>query len=600
MVNLSTFQQYLTTNAPLSQPLPRSFNSDEQHLRKWAALLPLQTETQQIEQLEKVLTELRTANIDDRQRLTLFNIVLDAANQLIALLRQHYIYETQAFDAYQLDYVAQVKSLYYLMIMGYDGVIKREIILLADNESQPTTNLWQRYFTNDKSSPITLAIATYQTLLMYQKLLFEEALCYQKPTASLWSNINQLYYMACQQRTVDIDVSAYITTHCADTIHQLYAQLCLHSLLNVRAMRRANILMVQRLLLEWSEHLIITVEPQTETKVFVNLNSDSAPTYLTAHCAINPYDAHHDCVFIELAALVAHLKSRRDKLIEEGREGAEYCLLNTVAMTLSYRYIQPRLTLPIKQSAKQEAYVITRFNDIHYRVSNQQSLSSLIVAKVLPDYQQPRYDTSPKKQSANLTSTHTMLKVETFESNNDLSDFRTLHLLLHSEAPDVGASSDGKNTPKASYSDKKVEDIIDTDKNHVLTSIEPPSLRIMSLFLLCRPHQSASPDWSIGVVRWREMDNEKPEIDWQVLGHQLIACGIRLHNRDNRSRHFVPALVVGGDEQLQTVCSLIVPTSHFQVGDKVMMRIDSKQKTLRLVRRLMMNDEFSQYEVVQL
>ena len=580
MVNLSTFQQYLTTNAPLSQPLPRSFNSDEQHLRKWAALLPLQTETQQIEQLEKVLTELRTANIDDRQRLTLFNIVLDAANQLIALLRQHYIYETQAFDAYQLDYVAQVKSLYYLMIMGYDGVIKRETAFLTDNESQPTTNLWQRYFTNDKSSSITLAIATYQTLLMYQKLLFEEALCYQKPTASLWSNINQLYYMACQQRTVDIDVSTYITTYCADTIHQLYAQLCLHSLLNVRAMRRANILMVQRLLLEWGEHLIITVEPQTETKVFVNLNSDSAPTYLTAHCAINPYDAHHDCVFIELAPLVAHLKSRRDKLIEEGREGAEYCLLNTVAMTLSYRYIQPRLTLPIKQSAKQEAYVITRFNDIHYRVSNQQSLSSLIVAKVLPDYQQPRYDTLPKKHANDKG-----LAVETFVgrfndgavNNDDFCIFRTLRLLPKPKEPEATA-----------------------EHNDVLTSMAPPSLRIMSLFLLCRPHQSASPDWSIGVVRWREMDNEKPEIDWQVLGHQLIACGIRLHNRDNRSRHFVPALVVGGDEQLQTVCSLIVPTSHFQDGDKVMMRIDSKQKTLRLVQRLLMTEEFSQYEVVQL
>ena len=622
MVNLSTFQQYLTTDTPLSQPLPKSFNSDEQHLRKWAALLPLQAEMQQIEQLEKVLTELRTANIDDRQRLTLFNIVLDAANQLIALLRQHYIYETQAFDAYQLDYVAQVKSLYYLMIMGYDGVIKREIILLADNESQPTTNLWQRYFTNDKSSPITLAIATYQTLLMYQKLLFEEALCYQKPTASLWSNINQLYYMACQQRTVNIDVSAYIPTHCADTIHQLYAQLCLHSLLNVRAMRRANILMVQRLLLEWSEHLIITVEPQTETKVFVNLNSDSAPTYLTAHCAINPYDAHHDCVFIELAPLVAHLKSRRDKLIEEGREGAEYCLLNTVAMTLSYRYIQPRLTLAIKQSAKQEAHVITGFNDIHYRVSNQQSLSSLIVAKVLPDYQQPRYDTLPKKHANDKG-----LAVETFDgrfndgavNNDDFSVFRTLRLLPKPKEPVATAehmacknvhsffgpeasikSRETNDTLEKDYSPKGIKDIASIANNDVLTSMAPPSLRIMSLFLLCRPHQSASPDWSIGVVRWREMDNEKPEIDWQVLGHQLIACGIRLHNRDNRSRHFVPALVVGGDEQLQTVCSLIVPTSHFQVGDKVMMRIDSKQKTLRLVRRLMMNDEFSQYEVVQL
>ena len=380
--------------------------------------------------------------------------------------------------------------------------------------------------------------------------------------------------------------------------------------------------MVQRLLLEWSEHLIITVEPQTETKVFVNLNSDSAPTYLTAHCAINPYDAHHDCVFIELAPLVAHLKSRRDKLIEEGREGAEYCLLNTVAMTLSYRYIQPRLTLPIKQSAKQEAHVITRFNDIHYRVSNQQSLSSLIVAKVLPDYQQPRYDTLPKKHANDKG-----LAVETFDgrfndgavNNDDFSVLRTLRLLPKPKEPVATAehmacknvhsffgpeasikSRETNDTLEKDYSPKAIKDIARIANNDVLDSIKPPSLRIMSLFLLCRPHQSASPDWSIGVVRWREMDNEKPEIDWQVLGHQLIACGIRLHNRDNRSRHFVPAFVVGSDEQLQTVCSLIVPTSHFQDGDKVMMRIDSKQKTLRLVRRLMMNDEFSQYEVVQL
>src|SRR5699024_12461303 len=104
--------------------------------------------------------------------------------------------------------------------------------------------------------------------------------------------------MACQQRSVDIDVSTYITTYCADTIHQLYATLCLHSLLNVRAMRRANILMVQRLLLEWSEHLIITVELQTEKKEIVNLYSESAPTYLTAHCANNPYDVNHDCVLL--------------------------------------------------------------------------------------------------------------------------------------------------------------------------------------------------------------------------------------------------------------------------------------------------------------
>lgn len=611
MVNLSTFQQYLSIDARLSRTLTKSidltksFNKDEQHLLKWAALLPMQTEAQQTEQLEKVLTELRVAAIDDRQRLTLLNIVLEAANKLIPMLRQHYIYEANAFNDYQLGYVVQVKSLYYLMIMVYDGVIQREITFLKDKKLQASNGLLQRYLTNEKALSITLAIATYQTLLMYQKLLFEEALCYQKPVPYLWSNINQLYYMACQQQTVDIDLSSYITTYCADNIHQLYGQLCLHSLLNVRAMRRATVLMVQRLLLEWSEHLVASIEPQTETKVFVNLHSDNPPTYLTAHSAINPYDAHHDCVFIELAPLVTYLKFRRDTLIEEGREGVESSLMNTVAITLSYRYIQPPLTLPIRQSAKQQGHIITGFNDIHYRVSHEQSLSTLIAAKYLPEHQQPRYDTVPKKLSANTVSTNavsnnTMLGVETFDSDNALSDFRTLRLLPDSVEPAISASSAGENTPKAKYSGKKVKDIVEVAENDALNSIAPPPLRTMSLFLLCRSESPASTDWSIGVVRWLNLDLEKPEIDWQVLGHQLIACGIRLQDRDSRSRHFVPAFVIGDDEQLQTPSSLIVPTSHFQVGDRVMMRINTKQKTLRLVRRLMMTDEFSQYEVAQL
>lgn len=606
MVNLSTFQQYLNTDMPTSETLTKSLNltkpmnSDKQHLRKWASLLPMQTEAQQIEQLEQVLKELRVANVDDGQRLRLLSIVMDAANQLIATLRQHYIYETAAFNDYQLGYVAQVKSLYYLIIMVYDGVIQRENAFLADKQQQPSSNLWQRYFTNERSSPITLAVASYQALLIYQKLLFEDALCYQKPAAYLWSNINQLYYMACQQQTVNIDLNPYITTHCADNIHRLYGQLCLHSLLNVRAMRRANILVVQRLLLEWSEHLVTSVEPQTETKVFVNLHSNNPPTYLTAHSAINPYDAHHDCVFIELAPLIAYLKSRSLKLIEEAREGIECYLLNTVAMTLSYRYIQPSLTLPIKQSAAQEAQLITGFNNIHYRLSNEQSLSSLIAAKDLPVHQQPRYDTLPKKQYANTISPNTIFRVETFDSHNDLSDFRTLRLLIDSEEPDVGASNDGKTMPKENCSGKKEGDTVHIAENDVLDAIAPLPLRIMSLFLLCRSDKSASHECSIGVVRWLDMDREKSELDWQVLGHQLIACGIRLQDRDSRSRHFVPAFVVGNDEQLQTGCSLIVPTSYFQEGDKVMMRINNKQKTLRLGQRLLTTDEFSQYEVVQL
>ena len=619
MVNLSTFQEYLAADVSLLQTKNAFVSSNEPHLRKWVALLPAQTEAQQAEQLEKILTELRVANMDDRQRLTLTSIVIDAANQLIATLRQHYIYETDAFNDTQLGYVARVKSLYYLMIMTYDGVIHREIDFLKDKQQQSSPSLWQRYFTTERSSPITLAIATYQTLLMYQKLLFEDALCYQKPLAYVWSNLNQLYHMACQQQASDINLSAYIATHRADTIHQLYCQICLHSLLNVRAMRRPNILLVQRLLPQWAEHIVATIEPHTATRVFVDLDSKEPPTYLTAHSSINPYDACHTCLFIELAAMVTYLKSRAQALIDTGKEGAEYCLMNNVSMTISYRYIQPQLTLPIKHSAKKIAQVVTGFNDIHYRVSNGKGLTSLIEAKALPDHQQPRYDTLP-----NNTSSHKALAVDIFDSDNQLSHFRTLRLQLDSDSDSDAQSSTKKSQPltaaRVSIASVKAntEAACDTTlinesttskhktcknetcKNDTPTGIAPPPLPIMSLFLLCRSDNAASSDWSIGVVRWLNLDTEKPELEWQVLGHKLIPCGVRLQDRGTRSRHFIPALVVGDDEQLQTAYSLLLPTSHFQTGDRVIMRIDNKQKTLRLVRHLMTTDEFSQYEVVQI
>ena len=293
--------------------------------------------------------------------------------------------------------------------------------------------------------------------------------------------------------------------------------------------------------------------------------------------------------------------------------------MNNVSMTISYRYIQPQLTLPIKHSAKKIAQVVTGFNDIHYRVSNGKGLTSLIEAKALPDHQQPRYDTLP-----NNTSSHKALAVDIFDSDNQLSHFRTLRLQLDSDSDSDAQSSTKKSQPltaaRVSIASVKAntEAACDTTlinesttskhktcknetcKNDTPTGIAPPPLPIMSLFLLCRSDNAASSDWSIGVVRWLNLDTEKPELEWQVLGHKLIPCGVRLQDRGTRSRHFIPALVVGDDEQLQTAYSLLLPTSHFQTGDRVIMRIDNKQKTLRLVRHLMTTDEFSQYEVVQI
>ena len=567
MVNLSTFQAYLAAEPPFLEACNKFKSSNEPHLHKWAALLPAQTEAQQVEQIEKVLTELRLIPTDDRQRLRLIKIVTNAASQLIAALRQQYIYETGALNEAQLGYVAQVKSLYYSLIMTYDGVIRREITLLKDKQQAPSSNLLQRYFTSEKSSPVTLAIATYQTLLMYQKLLFEDGFCYQKSSAYIWANVNNLYLNACQQRASHIVLSAYIPALQGDTIHHLYCQICLHELLNVRALRRPHILLLQRLLPAWSAHIIATIEPRTATRVFVNLQSKEPPTYLTALSTINPYDAHHTCLFIELEPLVTYLQSRMKTLTDTDRRGVEYFLINTVSMAIRYRYIQPKRMPPIDQNTKQTVTIIAGFNEMHYRISNGEAFSNLIASKNLPEYQQPRYDTLPKN-----FATHKELRADTSEGDNQLSHFRTLRLFLDSSEP--------------------------IDKIDDLTSIAPP-LQIMSLFLLCRKDKATAPKWSMGVVRWLNLDSAKLELEWQILGHKIIACGICLQDRQNRSQHFVPAFVIGADEHLQTSYSLLLPTSHFQTDDKVIMRINDQQKSLRLGRSLMVTDEFSQYEGVQ-
>ena len=122
----------------------------------------------------------------------------------------------------------------------------------------------------------------------------------------------------------------------------------------------------------------------------------------------------------------------------------------------------------------------------------------------------------------------------------------------------------------------------------------------MSLILVYGSENTEQPDWSIGVVRWFNVDTKNPEVEWQILGHKIVACGLRLEGSKTRSHHFVPAFILGKDEQLQTTGTLIVPPSYFQADDRVVMRIGNKQTSLRLGRRLMMTDKFSQYEVAQL
>ena len=95
MITLSKFQEALSSKEPLPTP-NQSVSGQEHHLLKLLTTLSSQTQEQQAEHLEKVLSVLCEANIDELQCLKLMTAVSDASDRLIATLRQQYIYDRRA------------------------------------------------------------------------------------------------------------------------------------------------------------------------------------------------------------------------------------------------------------------------------------------------------------------------------------------------------------------------------------------------------------------------------------------------------------------------------------------------------------------------
>lgn len=594
MITLSEFQNYLSHKAPLKQPSRMYVNGQEQQLLKWAASLPAQTEAQQAVQLEQILTELAVADLDDKQRLKLLSIVSCASDRLITSLHKHYNYELGAFSKEQLAYISQVESLYYLTILAYDSVIKRKSLALKDQPSTTSGQGWRRFLTLAKTSPLILAATIYQSLIIYQKLLYEQNISYQQTQSYVWAAFNELYHLACQVNVAHNNLSTQVVITHALSIHDLYVQICLNSLLNVRAMRRPNMLLIQRLLPLWSTHVHATTEPQTETRIFVDLQSDSPPEYLTAHSAINPYEEHHRCLFIDLEPLTAHLHQRKQDLVDSNNAAIEYQLVNKMLMAINHRYVDRQMAMPTKYNSKQRATIVEGFNNIHYEVAGMHSLMSVIAAQALPSEQLPRYDTQPKKDTENVT-----LDVENFDSADTTSQFRTLHLLPTEDLTQRQTAIDERAEKQSSHLDKSIVTDVDT---HIIDKLNtaPPPLRLMSLLLLRHPNNSSQLKWSMGMVRWLSFENRHIEVEWQVFGHVLTACALRLDIRDHRSQCFLPAFMIAGDIELQTEFTIIVPPYHFKSNDKVMLRIDDKQKTLCLQQCLINSEEFSQYKVIQI
>ncbi|GAA0310336.1 hypothetical protein [Psychrobacter aestuarii] len=584
-------------------PKKQANDNKEQQLLKWTAHLPAQSEAMQMTQLEAILTKLSVETMDDMLRLRLMEIVLSALQRLFAQLRKHYIYEVGPLNAEQQHVVASIKSLCYLSIAVYDGMINRLSAASDQALQQPRVPKgWRKFmFSSTEPSPTSVALNTaiYQCMGLYQRLVFEKTLCYQSIPKYVWSALNRLYLTASLYHVAHTDISKHVASAQPVSIHQRYSQLCLHALLNTLAMRRPNLLLLQKLLPEWSKHSAITFEPQTRTRLFVNLHSDQPPEYLTSASTINPYKEDSHCLFIEIEPFMAYLQAHKASIETIDDKINEYRLVNEVLSMLKHRYTHRQLA-PLSQATNTPTTkIITGFDNIHYHAAGQRSLMALIAPKSLSVQHLPIEDTKPQSKPAEHT-----LDIALPEHNQTDDNIKTLRLLtaqdiVKQHAAKSAASKEAVAMPPIFTA--KTVDYHALNDNAAYTNLlatAPPRLKNMSLFLL--DNDNNAKNWSLGVVHWLTIDETYVEAEAQIIGHRPTACALRLDQGDTRNQRFVPALLLGRDNALQTSCSILVPSYQFKSQDRVIIRLQDKQTPLRLQRRLLTTERFTQFEVAHL
>jgi hypothetical protein len=599
MIDQSTFIEYLTAT-PEPQEItfshigPLGVNAEQ-----WVINVATKPEAEQCAQLEKTLSELILVQIPEEQLLKIMLPVFKATERLIAQMRNSYKYEAGALTLEHQAAVERVKSLYYMSILVFNGLIERLLAKRLPPSSAEAVS-WARLLPIARTSPNSnnLAVAIYWTILCYQKLLLEFAVAYQRLPPILWQQLNRLYLLAVNEDVVKVDISRHPIVNSSSTIHQLYTQVCLFNLLNLTTYRRQDITGIHRLLPKWASYLKITLLPESKTRLFINLQGDKGPEYLTPNTPINPYDDENTCLFIELPPLLAYLQNPRQggKVIDS----YEQRLMEQTVVTLEHQYLKPQRRATARKTVNHKATLITEFNRIHYHIAGKTSLGNLIQQKNLPEMYLPKYTTRPRRGTEDV-----MIRVKLLDQSLGGYRFRTTDVLnMLSEIPMEEAPAEAPrpmltipNDPSGSW----LLDSLDTGNRVMATSeFAPPVLQVMSLFAIHNDLEKNSKKWEVGLVRWIEAADEQIEVGAQLLGRSVTACGIRLDNNDGRSQDFVAALLIAGNADLNTKSSLMMPRYHFKEGDRVVLRIQDKQTRLSLRTNILNTDDIDQYEIAKL
>lgn len=542
----------------------------------WVAKMAYLDKHEQYRQVKSLLSELLVADIDDELRFTILESAMGVIERLVVVMQQEYINNPQSPPSEQKTCVDEVRSLYFLLVLCYQGIAFRTHKILSEGglptARQDKKGGWLTKLKGGLSSNVVrngvgvdlvngdkrlFVLAVYRIMSVCYRLLMEFALTYQKSPASLWKLMNG-WYLKSAILNVDKVCVSKISSLGECSIYQQYLYSCLASFANFFAYRRPDIINGFKVLPIWAKYVKTTFTADGHLKLFVNLQGATAPELITPYASVNPYSSEHVCLFFEVGGLFDYLNGLETGTQSESKEyGVFEKRLAKMVMLAFQRQADSNND---GRTRNQAAEILVGFGSIFKEIAGGKPFNQIIAQSRLPDIYAPKrvFDAqaSTKKELVKLMR------------KNDAG----VQFMLGSFAED------------------------EAGRDEIATR---PLLPIFGLFAMKSQQSTNKHPWRLAIVHWAQTKDEHIEVDGRFLGRLLSVCGVRLNGRDLRSKDFMQALLVAGDG-LNQQTTLIIPRYHFKEGDLVILRVEQKETSLRLEKNLLSTDDIEQYQIVRL
>ena len=532
-----------------------------------------------------VVQQLTHATIDDALRLSLMDKVMKVANPLIVKL--HQLYQTQSgfLNETQQQALDMALSTHYLGIMFFHSVWHRLASQPKPTEKGRIANLLSRYKQPTSHHEQLIQICVYGMMSLLHRALFEKYIGYREDTTVIWRTLNRCYRFIQAQGWQDVicEMPSLYFGKTQPSLVNLYQQCLLGALSNPYACRRTDILQLQNNSVAWSKDLLIPISEAKRPFIYVDLLSDSPPTLLLSELRYNPFAVDSEAVFINLEPLMqrlaATIKEGKNVPTSQNKVAARHA--NILLHNLN-ELIQPTPACNISQS---QCQAVIGFSQIHYMLSGKIPFGKLIQAHLLPPHLRP------VEQNVDMLNKSTVVNVMgSLLTERHLRRSFNYHTFDHQT----------QLLSQQAYASSPLTQL--QVKSLVALYQDNAEYKGWQLNCICKLQQRTTSsaeqpvDTSVSYVQELTIDA------WvQMLGDNVVACGVRLKTPDSRQEYFVPALIIPRNAKLgHQYTSLMMARFGYNPGDKLVMRIGSEEVSITLTELINFSDDVEEFTFVRL